>query len=238
MADLTELHQDLARVVLAGRGLSDVLTEITAIARRAMPGTEAVSITLIRRDVPFTAAYDGLLAMRADEVQYGLGYGPCVDAGRAGLVFLITDMKREERWSGYAQQAAEFGIGSSLSVPLPFQSTTIGALNSYAAEPHAFDEPDVALGEEVATWVALAVSRAQASDLTARELQEMRIAMASRATIEQAKGILMERFKVTPDQAFTLLSRTSQTTNTKLRDLAEDVVRTGVLMARAMPGEP
>ena len=56
-----------------------------------------------------------------------------------------------------------------------------------------------------------------------------RAAMASRAVIEQAKGILMERHKVTEDQAFAELSRASQNTNIKLRDVADELVRTGAI---------
>lgn len=230
MADLTELHQDLARVVETGRALTDVLYDITHIARRAMTGTEAASITLIQGERAFTAAYDGQMAMDADELQYERGYGPCMDAGRAGQVFLIEDMRTEERWPDYARSAAAHHIGSSLSVSLPFQSATIGALNSYARDPHAFGEEDMTLGEEVACWVAVAVSRAEASAATHQELQDMRTAMLSRATIEQAKGVLIERYRVTPDQAFVLLSHASQTTNTKLRDVADELVRTGVLI--------
>ncbi len=235
MADLTELHQDLAKVVVAERSLQDLLDEITGIARRAMIGSEAASITLMRGDRAFTAAYDGQMALDADELQYERGYGPCMDAGRAGLVFLVDDMRTEERWPDYARRVSERGIGSSLSVPLPFQSATIGGLNTYSSRPHAFVEEDVALGEEVATWIALAVSRAEASDLTNRELQDMRTAMISRATIEQAKGVLVERFRVTPDQAFMLLSHASQITNIKLREVADDLVRTGVLAGSSSP---
>src|SRR4051794_2203931 len=95
---MAELHEALARVVLADRELSEVLTEITRIARRAMPSVEAASITLIRGDKPFTAAYDGQMALDADELQYERGYGPCMDAARASQVFLIDDMRSEQRW--------------------------------------------------------------------------------------------------------------------------------------------
>jgi hypothetical protein len=46
MHNLTELHEALATVVVADRELVEILTEITGIARRAMPSTEAASITL------------------------------------------------------------------------------------------------------------------------------------------------------------------------------------------------
>ena len=87
MNNVAELHEALARIVVADRDLGDVLTEITRNARRAMPSVEAASITLIRGEEPFTAAYEGQMALDADELQYERGYGPCMDAGRAGQVF-------------------------------------------------------------------------------------------------------------------------------------------------------
>ncbi|MEU2347566.1 GAF and ANTAR domain-containing protein [Modestobacter sp. NPDC049651] len=225
------LHADLARIVLAGRELPDVLTEVIGIARRAIPGADASSITLIRDDSAFTAAYHGQLAMDADELQYQRGYGPCLDAGRAGELFLVPDMRAEDRWPDYARYAVGLGVGSSLSIPLPFQGATIGALNNYAGRPHAFSTADVAAGEEVAAFVAVAVGNAEATARAVQDAANMRRAMSSRAVIEQAKGILMERHKVTADQAFTLLTHASQQRNVKLRDLAEELVSTGELRA-------
>ena len=98
MPNLNGLHEDLARVVLVDRDLSEVLGEITIVARRAMPAVQAASITLIRGEKPFTAAYDGQLALDADELQYHKGYGPCIDAGLSGQVLAIDDMATDDRW--------------------------------------------------------------------------------------------------------------------------------------------
>jgi hypothetical protein len=46
----------------------------------------------------------------------------------------------------------------------------------------------------------------------------------SRAPIEQAKGVLMVVYRVSPDQAFRVLQWRSQETNTKLRALAAQLV--------------
>ena len=107
-------------------------------------------------------------------------------------------------------------------------------MNNYAATPGAFGQADIAVGQEVAAWVALAVGNADMIARTAEDLAGMRAAMASRAVIEQAKGILMERRKFTEDQAFTELSRASQNTNIKLRDVADELVRTGALPERRL----
>jgi GAF domain-containing protein len=232
MNTVNELHEALARVVFADRKFPEVLSDITAIARQAMPGTEAASITLIRGEKPFTAAYDGQMALDADELQYEHGYGPCVDAGRAGQIFLVDDMRTEQRWPDYAQNVAAQGVLGSLSVPLPFQGATIGALNSYASHPQAFGDHDRVLAEEVAAWVAIAVGNAEAAARTSDDLNLLRTTMMSRTFIDEAKGILMERHKIDEDEAFTMLIHASQRTNTKLRDVAAELVQTGTLPSR------
>jgi GAF domain-containing protein len=230
MADLTALHQDLASVLLVDRDPTDVLTEITGIGNRAIAGSEAASVTLIRGGEPSTPAFHGQMAMDAEQLQYDRGYGPCLDAGRAGVVFVVPDMRTEERWPDYAEHVVGVGVLSSLSVPLPFQGATIGAMNFYSAQPRAFDGDDVALGEEVASFVAVAVANADHSARAEEDAANMRRAMESRATIEQAKGILMERLKVTGDVAFAVLSRASQESNVKLRDVADHLVQTGEVL--------
>ena len=138
-------------------------------------------------------------------------------------------MRTEERWPDYARNAAALGVLSSLSMPLPFQGATIGGLNNYAGRPAAFGHDDVVIAEEVAAFVAIAVANAESSARATDDVANMRRAMVSRSVIEQAKGILMERYKITSDQAFTLLTRSSQRSNVKLREVAEQLTSTGVL---------
>jgi hypothetical protein len=69
---------------------------------------------------------------------------------------------------------------------------------------------------------------------SARDMADnLQTALESRAVIDQAKGILMERYKLTADQAFQLLARASMTTNRKVRDIADHLVRTGELPVTA-----
>lgn len=62
-------------------------------------------------------------------------------------------------------------------------------------------------------------------DATASLAQHMQAAMEHRAVIEQAKGILIGERHCTPDEAFAILAKLSQDTNTKLRDVASALVR-------------
>jgi GAF domain-containing protein len=220
-----DLLRDLSRVVLVGRTLDDVLTELTSIAVRGIPGAEATSITLVRDDKAFTAAYSGEMALAADELQYEEGAGPCLDAGRGGVILRVDDMRSEQRWPHYVPRVAAQGVRSSLSIPLPYQDTTIGALNNYSTVPSAFAAPEsIEAALDVAEVVAVAVGNASAHAELSEQAGHMRRAMESRAVIEQAKGVLMAQRHIDADQAFEVLRAASQRYNRKLRDIAQGIV--------------
>jgi GAF domain-containing protein len=215
---------ELAAIVYSGETLQSVLERVTQVAKRALPDADEVSVTLIRDDEPFTAAFTGQLALDADEMQYERGYGPCMDAGRGGIVLRVHDMRREERWPDYAAVVSARGVLSSLSVPLPIQDRYIGALNIYSTSPGAFDDSAVAAGELIASYAAVAVHNAQTFTQASALAQDLAKAMESRAVIEQAKGIIMHERRCGADEAFALLTRVSQQANIKLRDIAAEMV--------------
>jgi transcriptional regulator with GAF, ATPase, and Fis domain len=216
----------LSRIALAEGTLDAALEQIADIAKETLPGAEEVSITLVRDEKPFTAAYTGKLALDADELQYERGYGPCMDAGRAGTVLLVDDMRAEKRWPDYAAHVVPRGVLSSLSVPLPVQTDLIGALNIYARRPHAFDSRAVDVAKELASYVAVAVGNAAAYSEATKFARDMAAAMASRAVIEQAKGVIMAQNRCDPERAFEILRTASQGRNVKLRDIAREIVAT------------
>jgi GAF domain-containing protein len=220
-----ELWRELSRVVLVDRTLEQVLGDITALAARGIPGADSTSITLIRGERAFTAAHHGEMALAADELQYERGYGPCLDAGRGNVVLRIDDMRTEPRWPDYVSHVLDTGVRSSLSVPLPYQGASIGALNIYSTRPEAFATPEsLDAGLQVAEGIAVAVVNAEAHAQVRDQARNMRVAMDSRAVIEQAKGVLMAQRHVDADQAFDILREASQRYNRKLRDIAEGIV--------------
>ena len=212
--------------MLTARRIYEVLGKVHDIAARNIPGAESTSITLVRGDRAYTAAQTGEMALAADELQYERGHGPCMDAGRAGVVLRIDDMRTEERWPDYTARVVDVGVRSSLSVPLPYQGSSIGALNVYAGRPGAFATAE---SEEAATAVAeavaVAVANADAHDRLAEQARNMRLAMESRAVIEQAKGVLVAQRRLGPEAAFEILREASQRYNRKLRDIASGIVQ-------------
>ena len=220
-----EMLRALNRLVLVGRSLSEVLDEIVTIAAKGIPGAESTSITLLRGEEAFTAAHFGDMALAADELQYERGYGPCMDAGRGNVVLRVDDMTGETRWPDYSKKVLPVGVRSSLSVPLPYQGASIGALNNYSSKAGAFASPEaLRAGLEVSEAVAVAVVNADAHAQVVDQAHNMRLAMESRAVIEQAKGVLMAQRGVDAQQAFDMLRDASQRYNRKLREIAAGIV--------------
>ena len=217
--------RDLNRVVLVGRTLSEILTEIVTIAAKGIPGAESTSITMLRGEDAFTAAHFGDMALAADELQYDRGYGPCMDAGRGNVVLRVDDMAEETRWPDYSRKVLDVGVRSSLSVPLPFQGSSIGALNNYSSQVAAFATAEALRAcLEVSEAVAVAVVNADEHARVVDQAHNMRLAMESRAVIEQAKGVLMAQRGVDAQQAFDILRDASQRYNRQLRELAAGIV--------------
>jgi GAF domain-containing protein len=218
--------RELAQVALVDRSLPEVLSDIVAIAARGIPGAEASSITLLRAEKAYTAAHFGEMALAADELQYAHGYGPCMDAGRGGVLLRIDDMRTDTRWPDYvAHVLTATPVLSSLSVPLPYQGSAIGALNNYSTKPAAFASPEsLRAGTDVAEVIAVAVANADAHAQLFDQARNMRVAMESRAVIEQAKGVLMAQRHVDAEQAFEILREASQRYNRKLREIAAGIV--------------
>jgi GAF domain-containing protein len=133
-------------------------------------------------------------------------------------------MAAETRWPAFARQALAAGVHSSLSVALPLQEAVVGALNIYATQPAAFDHDAIEMARTFAGYGAVAIANARLYQNTATLAEDMRRAMETRAVIEQAKGILVAQQHCTPEQAFELLTRLSQSTHRKLRDCAADLV--------------
>jgi GAF domain-containing protein len=223
--DPTEAFAELGHIKLSETDLDSVLKKVADLARRTIPGADEVSVTLIRGTRAQTAAFTGELALKLDESQYETGYGPCLDASRAAATFSVPDMTAENRWPRWAGDALKHGVNSSLSVGLPVQETVTGALNIYATKPEAFDDDAVVTARTFAGYAAVALANAHLYDATATLAEQLQTAMASRAVIEQAKGIIMAERRCTAAEAFALLSKISQDSNRKVRDVAAALVQ-------------
>ena len=219
---------ELGRLRLAEYTQPSVLQRIVDLVAQAMPAGAEVSLTLVRDDHPTTAAFTGSLAEELDEAQYERGYGPCLEAAFGGLLTEIADARAEDRWPDYIPVFLRQDALSALAAPVP-AAHPIGALNVYARTARAFTDDDRSSLAEFAAYAGAALTNMDALQDALELADNLRKAMEFRSVIEQAKGILIERYKVTADQAFRLLADASMHTNRKVRDIAQNLVLTGEL---------
>jgi GAF domain-containing protein len=219
----------LGRIRLTDHSMRSLLDEIAELARQTLPGQLSTSVTLLTGDRPSTVVGTGDLARALDETQYGIGDGPCVHAAAHNEPVEIADMRQDRRWPVFAGAAVAQGCLSSLSLPLPIQEGVSGALNIYARHAQTFTSADREFAERFASYAAVVAGNMLVYESALDRARNLQAALESRAVIDQAKGVLMERFKLTPDQAFQALARVSMETNTKVREVAERFIDTGEL---------
>lgn len=214
---IVEMAALLADVQYRGpREGDNTLAEITDSATRAVPGAQYGGLTMVSeadgiRNVAATHAY----VVDLDDVQRRDHDGPCLTAAWENHTVRVDDLTTEQRWPKYRAFALDHTpIRSIVSFQMFAGKRASGALNFFAERPHAFTQESVELGLIFATHTAIAWGMQ-------RRDEQFRSALASRDVIGQAKGMLMERFGVDAAQAFDLLKRLSQDTNTSLHQIAQ-----------------
>lgn len=196
-----------------------VLREINATTVESVPGAQYAGVTVIDDNsavssLAATHSYPAVL----DAVQRDVGEGPCLSAAWNLQVISIDDLSAETRWPRYRDIAMErTPVRSIVSFRLFGDTNKIAALNLYAEQAHAFDEESIEMGLIFAAHTTVAWNMM-------RRQEQFRSALASRDLIGQAKGILMERFNINAVAAFDMLRRVSQDSNTRLVDVAENLV--------------
>jgi hypothetical protein len=225
--DLAQLLSELARKLEAEDDTQSMLDDLVAAAVDQIPGVDegSISIVLAHKDVS-SQSPSSELPRRVDALQTETGEGPCLDAVYREKTVRVPDMASETRWPKFARRAAEAGAGSMLSFQLWVEGDNLGALNLYGHEPHAFTEESEHVGLLFVSHAAVAMAGAQKVD----QLEE---GMATRDLIGQAKGVLIERYKISGQVAFALLVRASQQRHVKLRELAAELVETGEVSGQA-----
>ncbi|MDG4791550.1 GAF and ANTAR domain-containing protein [Micromonospora sp. WMMD1102] len=220
---LAQTLSELARTLQLEESLDDTLTSIVAAAVPTIPGTAFAGLTVVqgKRSV-WTRAATHELARRVDQAQYDTGQGPCLDAVFEHRTVRVADLTRDTRWPDFAGRAAELGVRGMLSFQLYVEHDNLGALNLYSPEAGTFDDESEQVGLLFAAHAAVAMAGA-------RREYDLGQAIGTRDLIGQAKGILMERYRLTADQAFVLLVRTSQHTNVKVSEVARILAETGEL---------
>lgn len=220
--DLTGVFVDTAPLLSSMRSAFDVLTALVDTAVQRVPGCEHAGVTTVldrggRLDTP-ASTHD--IVRRSDSLQAEVGQGPCYDAIWQNDTFRVDDMAGETRWPRYAPSAAKLGLGSALGFRLYTREDTLAVLNLYATTPYAFDDASEETGAVLAAHAALALTWSRTDG-------QLHHAMRARQEIGEAVGVLMERNRLTAEQAVEMLRQGSMGNDVDLRDVARRVTETG-----------
>ncbi|WIM93609.1 ANTAR domain-containing protein [Actinoplanes oblitus] len=225
----------LARQLLDNDDLSAALTQVLKFTVEAVAGCDYASITLVRHGRVVDTVTSDADAAELDDVQFATGIGPAVEAMSGVQPVHVPDLSAGKRWPVLAATAVELGVCSALSFGLyvhrPPDRSALGAFTLYASAPGPFGEEDHDFGSILAAYLSVAAATAQRRDEVDRREAALHRGLSTRDVIGQAKGILMERERLSAGEAFDRLRRVSQRLNRKLTDVAQHLAETGELPA-------
>jgi hypothetical protein len=225
-AELATLFAKIERQLTA-----DPRATLEVLARTAVdtvPGCQLAGVSIGRNGRFTTPAATDEVVRLIDQLQYEGRDGPCVDAIEDDTTFNVPDLRAEPRWPNFSTRAvSEHGILSVLSIRMytEHDADIAAGLNMYSREVAAFDDTSETVGMLLATHGALAVSNAVARE----KADNLMTALQTSREIGIAMGVLMQKYKITRDEAFSLLRMASQALHRKLALIAVEVAETGEL---------
>jgi GAF domain-containing protein len=220
-------------------GFADLLRESSTESARLQRGVELAvtlvprvdhaTVTVLTPHYVETAAASDEVARRGDGWQHELSEGPGLDSVRTRTTVLSRDLRVDARWRSWGPRVADrLGVRATLSVLFDVAPDAVGSLNLYADRVQTWDGQQQRLAQALGDQLALAVADARLIDAREREA-------LARIGLGQAQGIVMERYRMTAEQAFDHLERLSQVTQVPLVHLAERIAVTRVLPAPTPP---
>jgi hypothetical protein len=188
-------------------------------------GVAGAGLTLMSREQALgSVCMADPMTQAAEEVQYTLGEGPCVDAFHRKEVVLVPDLASPEltRWPGFREGALGVGVRAAFGFPLRIGPVCIGALNLYhrTGELTAEQRADARALAHVATRAVLGWQSAAGESLP-WQLEQVPV---HRAVVHHAAGMISVQAGVPVDDALALLRAYAFAEGLRLGDVAADVV--------------
>jgi len=228
--ELAALTARIADLLLTHETVDEAVSALAHALKEAIPGTLGAGVSLMdaRGRRTSTASTDPD-TLRADQLQYDLGQGPCLTAWAQQTTVTVEDCRTDHRWPAWSRAIADLPLRSAVSTPLSTPDGAIGALKVYSPLPNGFDARAIRLIELLARPAALMLANTQARDIAQRLSGGLIGALGARDAIGTATGIVMERLHVSRDQALATLISASRRKNEPLHQLAQDIVSGGEL---------
>lgn len=223
-ARLAHALVDLTQATLSAPLASDALSEAAVVCQGAFSRPVAVSITIGEPAAPERVATGAKLAQNLDGAQMVAGEGPTHEGWTGRRVVHTSDLRSDRRWPRLAQQMSDSPVRAAIAAPIEVSGYLVGMLNVYSTSPDLVDAAAVETAELLATAVASTLHESKVKHELEAVAAQLETALQSRATIDQAKGIIMARQGCDADEAFRVLAEASSSANVKLREIADRLV--------------
>jgi GAF domain-containing protein len=227
--ELSAVFARMSELLLSDETVDSAVRLVTGLAAETLTGSIGAGVSLLdeagRRE---TTGASNELVVRADELQYELGEGPCLAAWAGRVLVRVDDTAVSTRWPRWARAAERLGLRASLSAPLVAGDRALGAIKVYATRPVAYDAAADHRLTMFAAQAAVFLGNAQSADAARRYSEELVDTLRSRDTISTAKGIVMAREGVDEDTAMAILVSRAQHSSRTLRETAQGLVRSTV----------
>lgn len=211
---------ELAGALSGKASIEEVLGKLIWASLALVPGADCAKVSVLDNGHLSSIVATSPLTNTLDSIQQATRLGPCLEAINSHKAVRCANLGTDARWPQFASHATTAGVHSVLSSPIENPGGTKAALSLFGFQADAFGAESETVGAMLASHAAIALT----NETTERQF---RAALASRDTIGQAKGMIMERFGVDARRAFAMLRTISQETNTPVRDLAARFVDTG-----------
>lgn len=147
--------------------------------------------------------------------------GPSLECYRTGEVVSVSDIR--QRWPRFAAAAGELGFAEVHAVPMRLRDQTLGSLSLFRVES-VLATTDLRLARALADVATIGLLQERTLRRHETLSEQLQIALDSRVSIEQAKGILAEGLGLEMEQAFAMLRGYGRRHGRRLKDVACSVI--------------
>ena len=151
--------------------------------------------------------------------------GPCFECFARAEAVSSEDLEADRgRWPAFSPAALARGFCSVHALPMRVRGQTVGALNLFRVPAGRLDETDVSVAQGMADIAAVGLMQERSVRESREVVQQLESALTSRVVIEQAKGVLAERARISLDAAFLRMRGYARANNLKIGRVARDLV--------------
>ena len=214
----------LARLLATGNDTYELLDAVVQACTTLLKVKDAGLILARDDSVLQVMASTSERSALIEAIQLSADEGPCMTCFATGETVAIAEIERLDYWPAFREMAATQGFRSVHAVPLRLRSRTIGALNLFREQSGRLGPLEVTLAGALADVATAGILQDQILGDQQKVQRQLQHALDSRVVIEQAKGVIAQRDRISVDEAFFLLRGYARRNRRRLQEVAQNVV--------------